>query len=96
MPIRTMLKRAIEHAELASQHAHLADDLAGGEVADRCPSCPSGRTALHRAADLRGEAEGLRGRVGDEDGLDELAVREPQQEFRRAVDRRSCVDDRRA
>ena len=97
MPIRTMLKRRVEHAELAREHAHLAGDLAGGQVAVDAHLAGQAEGAAHRAADLGRDAEGLRRRVGDEDRLDQLAVGEPQQELRRAVGRAfRCDDSRRA
>ena len=81
-----------EHPELAQQHADLADDFAGRQVADDAHLAGQAEGALHRAADLGREAEGLRRRVGDEDRLDLLAVGEAEQELGRAVGRRLAAD----
>ena len=76
-----------EHVQLAQQHADLPDDLAGRQVADDAHLAGQAERALHRAADLGRDAEGLRRRVGDEDRFDEVAVGEPEQKLRRAVGR---------
>ncbi len=76
----------VEHAELAQQDADLAGDLAHGEVADDAHAASEAEGALHRAADLGGDAEGLRRGVGDEDRFDEMAVGELEEELGRAVD----------
>ena len=83
MPMRTMLKRWSEHVELAQQDADLADDFARRQVADDAHAPGEAEGALHRAADLRRDAEGLRRRVGDEDRLDQVAVGELEEELRR-------------
>ena len=77
----------VEHAELAQQDADLADDLACRQVADDAHAAGQAEGALHRAADLGRDAEGLRRGVGDEDRLDEVAVGELEEELRRAVGR---------
>ena len=52
------------------EHAHLADDLAGGQVAHEPHLAGQAEGARHRAADLGRDAEGHGRRVGDEDRLD--------------------------
>ena len=75
-------------AAVVSRGDHLAEDLAGGHV----PYPPAERRraerAAHPAADLRRHADGVAVSVPHEDGLDQVAVGEPEQVFHRAVDRR--------
>ena len=53
-----------QQVELACEHAHLADDLAGREVADEPHLAGEAEGARHRAADLGGDAERLAGVSG--------------------------------
>ena len=53
-----MLKRLSSRSQLAREHAHLADDLAGGQVAIDAHLAGQAEGAAHRAADLGGDAEG--------------------------------------
>ena len=43
-----------EHAELACEYAHLADDLTGAQIADDPHLACQAKRASHRASDLRG------------------------------------------
>ena len=87
------VEAGLEHVELAHEHAHLAGDLAGGQVADD-PHLPGqAEAAFHGAADLRRQAERVGRRVGNEHRLDQLPVLEPHQQLRRAVDRTLLADD---
>ena len=53
-----MLNGAIEQAGRRREHADLAGDLAGGQVADQPHLAGQAERAAHRAADLRRDAEG--------------------------------------
>ena len=84
-----MLNARVAQVERVGEHAHLADDFAGREVADQPHLAGQAERAGHRAADLRRDAEGHRRRVGDEHRLDLAAVGEAQQELLGAVGRSS-------
>ena len=79
-----MLKRCRRACQLAGEHANLAGDFAGGEIAVDPHLAGQAERALHRAADLGGDAEGhvasarSSAGFGDADGLDVLAVAEPR------------------
>ena len=60
--------------EGAGQHAHLAHDFPGGEIADQAHLACQAEGARHCAADLRRDAEGLSRRIGDEHRFDVKAV----------------------
>ena len=69
-----MLKAVPREAGFVREHAHLAGDFAGRQVAHEAHLAGEAERAGHRAADLRGNAERLRRRVRDEDRLDLPAV----------------------
>ena len=75
------------------QHADLAGDLAGREVANQPHLAGEAEAARHRAPHLRRDAEGHRRRVGDEDRLDPAAVRQLEHELSGAVDGAIVGDD---
>src|SRR5262249_25222154 len=83
------------HFERVGEHAHLADDLAGGQIPHE--PHPAGQTerARHRAADLRRNAERHSRCVRNKDGLDCAAVLEPQQELLRPVHRFLAMNEQR-
>ena len=91
MPIRTMLNDLSRRSVAVGQHADLTGDLARREVAHEPHLAGETEVAVHRAADLAGDAERLPRRVGDEDRLDALAVGELKQELPRAVGRARLV-----
>src|SRR5690606_12544384 len=63
----------------------LPGDLARRQVAAEAHLAGQTEVAVHRAADLTGDAEGLSRRVGDVDRLDSASVLEPEEELARAV-----------
>ena len=63
----------------------LTGDLARREMPNESHLAGQAERAAHRAANLCRDAEGLRGRVGNEDRLDLPAVRESEDEFLGAV-----------
>ena len=85
--------RAGPIAEAVARHHHLADDLAGREIAHQALRAGVAERAGERAADLARDAERAAVGVGDIDAFDfvrTLALRlarQPQQPFARAVDR---------
>ncbi len=82
-----------------ARHHHLADDLAGGEVAHQTLRAGVAERAIERAADLARHAQGAAVGVGDVDALDLVRqaalgiARQAQQPFARAVDRNLLGDD---
>ena len=80
-------------AQSVARHHHLADDLAGGEIAHQALGAGVAEGASERAADLAGDAQRAALGVGDIDALDFVRsarlrlARQPQQPFARAVDR---------
>ena len=82
-----------EQSEVFCQHANLAGDFAGREIAHQAHFAGEAEAALHRAADLSGDAEGLARCIGDEHGLDAPAVFELQQKLHGAVFGDFLVDD---
>ena len=93
MPISTMLNGLVEQVGRAREQADLGGDLGGAQVADQAHLAGQAEGAAHRAADLRRDAKRLRGRVGNEDRLDLLAVGQVQHELLRAVFRDVVLDD---
>ena len=89
-----MLNACVAQRQRVGQDPDLADDLAGGEVADQAHLAGEAERAGHGAPDLGRDAEGHAGRVGDEHRLDLPAVGEPQQELLGAVDRALAADER--
>ena len=87
------VESSVAHGESAREHAHLADDLARGEIAQQPHFSGETEGARHGAADLGRDAEGHGRRVGDEDRLDPPAVAEAQQKFFGAVDRPLAFDE---
>ena len=69
-----MLKAVPARPVSCGQHAHLPGDFAGGQMAHEAHLAREAERARHGAAHLRGNAERLRRRVGDVDGLDLPAV----------------------
>src|SRR4029078_4473399 len=65
----------------------MADDLARCEIAHQALRAGMAKRAGERAADLARDAERAAILFGDIDGLDLLAVGQPEQPFARAVDR---------
>ena len=63
----------------ASHQQHLADDFAGGEAALQAHQRGHAELAIHRAAHLAGDADGVALAFGHEHGLDRAAVVEAQQ-----------------
>jgi hypothetical protein len=80
----------IEHAELAGQYADLPRDFSRREAAVQAHFSRQAERAFHRVSDLLGDAEGLGGRVRNEDRLDVFAVRKAQQNFVVPSIDRSC------
>ena len=76
-------ERRVEQRELA----HLSGDLERREVAREAHRAGRAERALQRAPRLRRDAERQAVAVGDRDGLDRLAVGEPEEELLRAVAR---------
>ena len=81
------LRLARPFAERIARQHHLADDLAGVEVADQPHRAGEAEAAVERAADLAGDAERAAVRVGDEDHLIIMAVGRLEQPFAGAVGR---------
>ena len=79
--------------EAVARHHHLADDLAGGEIAHQPLRAGVAERAVQRAADLGGDAQRAAVGLGDVDALDLMrpldivAARQPQQPFAGAVGR---------
>ena len=89
----TMLKRSRSRPSEPAEHAHLADDLAGGEIANQAHLPGQAEIAPHGAPDLGGHAEGIRRGLGNEHRLDAPVVTEFQQKLLRPVGRSVPLDD---
>ena len=85
-------ERGVAHVECVDEDAHLTGDLAGGQISDESHLPSEAERAGHRAADLRGHAEGHRRCVRDEHRLDGAAVGETEKKFLSAVDRGLALD----
>ena len=81
--------------EFGGEHAHLAGNFTGGEVSDQSHLAGQAEAAFHGASDLRGDAERLAWRVGDENRFDAAAIFEAQEKLHRPVRRRLLLDERR-
>ena len=81
------------HCGSVDEHAHLADDFSGGEIARQPHLAGQAEGACHGAADLRGDAEGHRRRIRDEHRFDVPSVREAKQEFLSAIRRLLALDE---
>jgi hypothetical protein len=71
----------------ARDEEHLADDLAGGEAAFQAHESGHAELAIHRAAHLAGDADGVALAFGHEHGFDGAAVGQAEQVTARTVDR---------
>ena len=67
------------------RHQHLPDDLAGRQVALQAQQRRHAELAIHRAAHLARDADGIAPALRHEDGFDGAAVFETQQVAARAV-----------
>jgi hypothetical protein len=83
----------VEHVHLAREHANLADDFTCRQISNNPHSRRQAERALHRAPDLRREAERLGRCVRDEHGFDEVAIGQAQEELGRTVRRAFALDD---
>ena len=85
MPIKHDIERSIVQIEGVGQDAHLASDLAGGQVSDQAHLSGQTKGTPHRATDLCRNAERLRRGIRDENRLDLLVVFQCEDELLCAV-----------
>ena len=93
MPISTMLNFESRRPSSPASTRTCPAISPARQVAHQPHLAGQAEAALHRAADLRGNAERLARRVGNEDRLDAPAVVESEQKLHRAVGRRLAGDD---
>jgi hypothetical protein len=72
--------------QIVARHHHLADDLAGGQVAHQLLRAGMAERTGQRAADLGGNAQRAAILLGDIDDLHLVAARDPHQVLARAVE----------
>ena len=77
----------LPQAVFARHQQHLADDFTGGEAALQAKQRGHAELAIHRAADLAGDADGVAFPLRHQDGFHGPAVVEAQQVAARAVGR---------
>ena len=94
MPMKTMLSPSARQAAVGADGQHLADDLAGGQVAAGAPVAGDAEGAGEGAAGLARDAEGAAAPlVGDVDRLDGGAVAQPEEVLAGAVRREVARGD---
>jgi hypothetical protein len=91
------VEAGVEKVESIREYAHLADDFSGGQIAVDAHLSGEAERAFHRASDLGRETERhslrpcrrglIRQGFRNADRLDELSVRQPQEELCGTVDR---------